>query len=64
MIFRTPALSAACIAATLLFGRTAPAIELPDAAAVPGGVALIELPPDFDVVQARFNDRKVLLAGT
>lgn len=64
MTFRKPALSAAYIAAAVLFSGATPAIELPDAAAVPGGVALVELPPGSGVAQARFNDHKVLLAGT
>jgi murein DD-endopeptidase MepM/ murein hydrolase activator NlpD len=64
MRLRHHVLSAACVAASLLLGRTAAAVELPEAAAVPGGVALVELPPDADVAQARFNDRKVLLAGS
>jgi murein DD-endopeptidase MepM/ murein hydrolase activator NlpD len=37
---------------------------LPEAASVPGGVALVALPADSHPTQARFNDKPVLLAAT
>ena len=40
------------------------AIELPRSAAVPGGVALIELPADSNATQASFNSKPVLLVPT
>jgi hypothetical protein len=47
----------------VLLAGTAQAVALPDAAAVPGGVALIELPAGSDITEARFNERPVLLAS-
>jgi murein DD-endopeptidase MepM/ murein hydrolase activator NlpD len=54
--------TAACLC--LLFAGALRAIELPDGAAVPGGVALVELPADSDTTQVRFNQRPVLVAAT
>lgn len=48
----------------LLFTAAATAAGLPDAEAVPGGVALVELPAGSDGAQATFNHKPVLLAPT
>jgi len=48
----------------LLTARAAPLTGLPEAAPVPGGVALVALPADSHPTQARFNDKPVLLAAT
>jgi len=48
----------------LLTARAAPPTGLPEAASVPGGVALVALPGGNRPTQARFNDKPVLLAAT
>ena len=48
----------------LLFVGELRAIELPRAEAVPGGVALVELPAGSDTTQVRFNQRPVLVVAT
>lgn len=53
-----------CACTGLLFTGTLAAIELPRAAAVPGGVALVELPADSNATQASFNRKPVLLVPT
>ncbi len=54
--------AAACVC--LLFAGVLRAVELPDGVAVPGGVALVELPADSDTTRVRFNQRPVLVAAT
>jgi murein DD-endopeptidase MepM/ murein hydrolase activator NlpD len=48
----------------LLFAGTLRAIDLPDAQAVPGGIALVQLPAGSDTTQVRFNKHPVLVAAS
>jgi murein DD-endopeptidase MepM/ murein hydrolase activator NlpD len=55
---------AACLCTGLVFSGAPQAVELPRAAPVPGGVALVELPNGDSVTQAAFNRTPVLLVPT
>jgi murein DD-endopeptidase MepM/ murein hydrolase activator NlpD len=46
------------------FTQVLQALELPLADPVPGGVALVELPPHSDATGARFNDRPVMVLAS
>lgn len=54
--------TAACLC--LLFAGTLRAMDLPQAEAVPGGVALVVLPAGSDPSQVRYDQRPVLVAST
>ena len=57
-------LSAIAVGACLLSSTIASAADLPDAEPVPGGIALVALPPGSDDVQVTFNRKPVLLTST
>jgi murein DD-endopeptidase MepM/ murein hydrolase activator NlpD len=56
--------SATIIGISLIFTTASQATGLPDAEAVPGGIALLELPVGSDGAQVTFNGKPVLLAPT
>lgn len=55
---------AAFLGAALMFSGASPALELPRAEPVPGGVALVTLPAADSAPDARFDSRPVLVVRT